>query len=121
MNDNPKKTRTETCNRQVATQALFPDCAGKRRFCFREQLFSLAYDSKARTDVDRSKQRVFEQKEAKETKAEALFSDSCVVAHRAHRSLQMKPIEANRDRNLNLCYLCLLLFRNVFTASAIQR
>jgi hypothetical protein len=53
----------------------------------------------------------------KETKAELLFSDRRVVIQRAHRSFQMKLVQGDRSRNLNLCYICLLLFKNSLLTS----
>jgi len=54
--ENPGK-KSEIPN--YCSARLFPDCAGKGRFSFREQPLSSARDLNRRTHLDRSKRRGF--------------------------------------------------------------
>jgi hypothetical protein len=82
-----------------------------------ENSYFIGLRCKSTNHVDRSEQRVLNRSKRRKQRQSFFFSDKRVVIQRAHWSREMKLVQGNRSRNLNLCYLCLLLFKNSLLTS----
>jgi len=78
---------------------------------------SLAYGAKAQIMSTEVSKELLNRSKRRKQRQSFFSSDKRVVIQRAYRSPQMKLIQGNRSRNLNLCYLCLLLLKNSLLTS----